>query len=63
MFSAVPLNVVRRVRAWPDQTHFTAKNVPELRKFIEAVATEKAARASQPGIVFDFEERTFTLVA
>src|SRR5579871_6529805 len=55
MVERVAFKVVDWVRPWPDQAHFAAKDIPELRKFIEAVTSQDPAEAGNPGIVGQLE--------
>src|SRR5208337_1574268 len=51
------------MRPRPDQAHLPVQHIPELRKFVEAVAAENMADASDSGIVVDFEDRALPLIA
>src|SRR5208283_216563 len=51
------------MRPRPNQAHLPAQHIPELREFVEAVAAEDVADASDSGVVVDFEDRALQLVA
>src|SRR6478752_4442490 len=59
----VALHVVRGMRAWPDQTHVSEQDIPELRKFIQAIAPKPVPQTRDPRITLDFEECSLSLIA
>jgi hypothetical protein len=50
LFCCVSIDITRQLRPWSDYAHFTAKNVPQLREFIEFVAPEKPAHACHSSV-------------
>ena len=52
----VALEIIEWMRPRPDQAHFTAHYIPELRQFIQAIAAEKSSHTGNPGIVDHFEK-------
>jgi len=59
----VVVDLVDRMRPRSNQAHLSAQHVPELREFVETVAADDTADAGDPGVVIDFEYRSFSLVA
>ena len=42
-----------QIRSWPDQAHFSFKNIDKLRKLIKTGPPEKITRLRDPRIVFE----------
>src|SRR5882672_7752481 len=50
------IHVPQRHGARPDEAHLTGQHVEELRKLVEAAATQEAARSRDPRVVGDLED-------
>src|SRR5580692_11928215 len=59
----VVIDLIDGMRPRSNQAHVSAQHVPELRKLIEAVATDDAPDARDSGVVVNLEDRTLPLVA
>src|SRR5208282_3648512 len=59
----VMIDFVDGMRPRSNQAHFSAQHVPELREFVEAIAADDTADAGDSGVVVNFENRAFSLVA
>src|SRR5437899_5272728 len=59
----VAANFVHRVRPRPHQAHLPAQHIPELRKFVEAVAADEPTETGDSGVIFELEDGAFPLIA
>src|SRR5437763_8984353 len=57
IFNSVAIHIIWRMRAWTHEAHVPDEDIPELRQFIQAVAPQEMANASDSRVLRDFEER------
>src|SRR5579864_1003931 len=59
----VGFDVIRRMRPGSYEAHLPTDDVPELGKFVEAIASQESAEAGNTWVLLDFKECTLPLIA
>ena len=62
VLQAILLEIVGGMGPWANETHIAAQNVPELRKFVEAIFSEKPADVGDSRVVLNLEARAGAFV-
>src|SRR5258708_37642185 len=62
MLQVIFLEIIFRMRAWPNDAHVPLQNVKKLRQFIDAVFAQETSQAGDSRVVSNLESCAVTLV-